>query len=142
MPYGARRRVHASGPSWAPRLVPTRQGTGGPVLEMGRADPGAPAGQWDHQTLSAADVAAGVTIAFPEPATRVIVQERGGQVVTVGFGAVPGTTEGTYDLLHPGNGEIDRSIPPTNVLGFKSSAPSANAIEVWVTSGYYADRPT
>lgn len=140
MPIGARPYGAASGPPVGP-VMPGIRSTPGIVDELA-----AGFDVYVHVTVTPAQLLAGVTVDAPQPATRLKVLVRESVVVWAGFDRAPGTDAGEYDLVHPGNGEIDESIPPTRRVLLLADAAAGGTptkpVEVFLLGGVHTARPS
>lgn len=146
MPIGSRRVGVASGPAVGPRDPGSANTAGAFGGSPGQRGPGGAddVDNWEHATLRPAEADGGILVQFGTPVSRIRVLVRDSSAVMLGSGRIPGTSAGSYDLVHPGMGELDLTIPPTSSLGVKRdpAAPAlANNVEVYGLAGWYADRP-
>jgi hypothetical protein len=141
VPYGGRRVGSANGPTITPRLTEL---VGDPRSLPAQLDAGQDS--WRHFTFSPAELLAGAgTIDLLTPATRVKVIVREDVAVFIGLDRTAEAGAGGYDLIQPGLGELDESIPWTTRVSLAvdpdAVAPTLD-VDVWTMAGVYTARPT
>lgn len=101
---------------------------------------------WEHHTATPAQVLAGISfeLAGPKRFSRLkVIDIRSQEPIYIGLDRADGQTGpaiGSYDLLHPGNGQLDESVPPAKKVTLKAASAPANNVDVWLLGGAYAER--
>lgn len=142
MPIGQRVSLEpASGPSTPPRSL------GGQGLNplLAELDAGQ-VNMWEHYAFDA--TAQGALIQVQARTTdirRLKIVERSGSAFIIGLdrSSTPQPGAGGYDLVHPGLGELDESIPPTRVVTLvldTGAVTPTKVLDVYLLAGVYAAR--
>lgn len=92
---------------------------------------------WEAETVTTSATGA-VRVDFARPATKIEILEREGIVHYIGLGRQP-TTQ-SYDLLHPGNGELSKRIKPTGTIFILAASAPTLPVEVLALAGDYVER--
>lgn len=91
---------------------------------------------WAHELVDTTGGTDPVRVTFEGPIDVLEVAEYDGTVLYIGLGRVPSAT--SYDLKHPGNGEIRKRIPGTRTVWIVPAAATPNVLDVIGYAGVYA----